>query len=102
MVPHAMCKLNYEFSMAAKARTSWNGIQISPPRRVRLSIMAGGLGARWPVFEPTSPGSRIKGCSSKRAGPRRAPTARTVVWDTAAIPRDERPALPAWGRQRNL
>jgi hypothetical protein len=31
-----------------------------------------------------------------RGGPARAPTARTVVWDTAAIPRDNHPP-PCFG-----
>ena len=50
------------------------------------------------VFEPTSPNSRIKGVAQEEAGPRGAPTARTVVWDTAAIPRGEPPASPACGQ----
>ena len=38
----------------------------------------------------------------QKGGPARAPTARAVVWDTAAIPGDEPPASPAWGKAMQI
>jgi hypothetical protein len=46
--------------------------------------------------------AKLVNLGSRRGGPARAPTARTVVWDTAAIPRDEPPAPPAWGQAMHI
>ena len=75
-------------------------ISIGSPRRAQGSPMDCGTVAILATVATCERRFKYNASGKRRGGPRRAPTARTVVWDTAAIPKDKPPASACLGQAR--